>query len=113
MIATFAIVFPETRHLSSIFARPIKLPISLVNFGLIAFVGTSILQEFYRGLVVRRRQTGSDPVTSLFGLILSKRRKYGGYIIHLGVAMMFFGFGGKAAGDCPGTSHFHCASSTL
>ena len=96
VITTFALVFPETRHLSSIFARPIKLPISLVNFGLIAFVGTSILQEFYRGLVVRRRQTGSDPVTSLFGLILSKRRKYGGYIIHLGVAMMFFGFGGKA-----------------
>jgi cytochrome c-type biogenesis protein CcmF len=46
--------------------------------------------------VVRRRQTGSDPFTSLIGLVLSKRRKYGGYIVHLGVAVMFFGFAGKA-----------------
>jgi cytochrome c-type biogenesis protein CcmF len=45
---------------------------------------------------VRRRQTGSDPVTSLIGLILMKRRKYGGYFVHLGVAIMFFGFAGKA-----------------
>ena len=42
------------------------------------------------------QQTGSDPFTSLIGLVLSKRRKYGGYIVHLGVAVMFFGFAGKA-----------------
>jgi cytochrome c-type biogenesis protein CcmF len=35
-------------------------------------------------------------MTSLIGLTLSKRRKYGGYIIHLGVAVMFIGFAGKA-----------------
>ena len=35
-------------------------------------------------------------MTSLIGLILSKRRKYGGYIIHLGVAVLFLGFVGKA-----------------
>jgi cytochrome c-type biogenesis protein CcmF len=29
-------------------------------------------------------------------LMLSKRRKYGGYVVHLAVAVMFFGFGGKA-----------------
>ena len=56
----------------------------------------SIGQEFVRGVMVRRRQTGSDPFTSLIGLVLSKRRKYGGYIVHLGVAVMFIGFGGKA-----------------
>jgi cytochrome c-type biogenesis protein CcmF len=95
-IAGFALWFPETRHLSAIFSESLQLPISLINFGLCAFVLGSIAQEYWRGVVVRKRQTGSDPFTSLLGLILSKRRKYGGYIIHLGVAVMFFGFAGKA-----------------
>jgi cytochrome c-type biogenesis protein CcmF len=37
-------------------------------------------------------------VTSLIGLVLAKRRKYGGYIVHLGIALMFVGFAGKAYG---------------
>ena len=95
-IIVLLIFFPQTKHLSPIFARQIKLPISLLNFGLIAFVGTSIIQEFARGVGVRMRQTNADPFSSLLGLVLSKRRKFGGYIIHLGVAVMFFGFAGKA-----------------
>jgi cytochrome c-type biogenesis protein CcmF len=95
-IAGFVLWFPETRHLSPIFSDTLQLPVSLINFGLVAFTIGSIVQEYWRGMAVRRRQTGSDPFTSLIGLILSKRRKYGGYIIHLGIAVMFFGFAGKA-----------------
>jgi len=95
-MVALVICFPQTTHRSAIFSESLQLPISLINFGLCAFVIGSISQEFWRGMIVRRRQTGSDPVTSLLGLILSKRRKYGGYIIHLGVAVMFFGFAGKA-----------------
>jgi len=90
------VVFPQTKHLSSMFKANIQLPVSLINISFIAFVVGSISQEFIRGMLVRRRQTGSDPFTSLVGLMLSKRRKYGGYVVHLGVAVMFFGFGGKA-----------------
>ncbi|MFN0248278.1 MAG: cytochrome c-type biogenesis CcmF C-terminal domain-containing protein [Kofleriaceae bacterium] len=90
------VVFPQTKHLSSMFKENIKLPVSLINIGIIAFVVGSIGQEFVRGMLVRRRQTGSDAFTSLVGLMLSKRRKYGGYVVHLGVAVIFFGFGGKA-----------------
>ncbi len=96
VIIVLLIFFPQTKHTSPIFTNKFKLPISLINFGLVAFVGASIAQEFWRGTAVRRRQTGSDPVTSLIGLILSKRRKYGGYIVHLGIAVLFFGFAGKA-----------------
>ena len=53
-------------------------------------------QEFWRGMRVRAPADRLDPVTSLIGLVLAKRRKYGGYIVHLGVAVMFFGFAGKA-----------------
>src|SRR5207237_4387494 len=45
---------------------------------------------------VRMKQTGSDPVTSLIGMVLVKRRKYGGYVVHMGVAVMFIGIAGKA-----------------
>jgi cytochrome c-type biogenesis protein CcmF len=89
-------VLPRVILLTPIFADSVKLPVSLVNFGLCAFVFGSIVQELWRGAAVRRRQTGSDPFTSLLGLVLSKRRKYGGYIVHLGVAVMFVGFAGKA-----------------
>ena len=95
-IVLLLVFFPQTKHLSPIFAKQVKLPISLINFGLVAFVAASIGQEFWRGVSVRRRQTGGDPVSSLVGLILTKRRKYGGYIIHLGIAVLFFGFAGKA-----------------
>lgn len=95
-IALLAVLVPQTRHLSPIIANQIKLPISLINFGLAAFVISSIGQEFWRAVAVRRAQTGGDPVSSLLGLVLSKRRKYGGYIVHLGIAVLFIGFAGKA-----------------
>lgn len=94
-VAGLALFFPRTRVLSPIFSEGLELPIALLNFGIIAFVMGSIGQEFWGGMRVRMRQTGGDPVTSLVGIILAKRRKYGGYIIHLGVAIMFIGFAGK------------------
>jgi len=97
-IVTLLIVWPQTKHLTPHDQEQLKLPVSLINFGLVAFVCASIGQEFWRGIVVRRRQTGADHMSSLIGLVLSKRRKYGGYIIHLGVAVIFFGFAGKAYG---------------
>jgi cytochrome c-type biogenesis protein CcmF len=95
-ILFFVLYFPETRLRTAIFSDVIELPITLINFGLCAFVIGSIVQEYWRGVRVRRQQTGSDALTSLLGLVLSKRRKYGGYVIHLGIAVMFFGFAGKA-----------------
>ena len=90
------VLFPQTKHLTPIFADELKLPVSLINFGLIGFVAGSIGQEYWRGIRVRMRQTGGDPLSSLLGLVLQKRRKYGGYIVHLGVAVIFFGIAGKA-----------------
>jgi cytochrome c-type biogenesis protein CcmF len=95
-VVILLVVFPQVTHRSAIFSDAVKAPISLINFALCAFVLGSIAQEFYRGVQVKRRQTGWDPLSSVIGLIVSKRRKYGGYIVHLGVALMFVGFGGKA-----------------
>ncbi len=96
VVTGLAIFVPATRHLSALFVEELQLPMSLVAFGVCTFALTSIVQEFWRGVAVRRRQSGSDPFTALFGLIVSKHRKYGGYIVHLGVVIMFVGFAGKA-----------------
>jgi len=77
-------------------AIQVEMYITLINFALIAFVIASIGQEFWRGTRVRMRQTGGGFMTSLVGITLRKRRKFGGYIIHMAIAVMFFGFAGKA-----------------
>jgi cytochrome c-type biogenesis protein CcmF len=99
MVATVGALFllvPATRIRTPIFHDAIELPMQLVCFGVVAFTIASILQEYTLGLRLRMKQTGSDPVTSLLGMVLVKRRKYGGYVVHLGMAVMFIGFAGKA-----------------
>ena len=61
-------------------------------FALCAFVVGTIVQEFWRGANVRRRNTGTDLFTALVGLVGRNKRRYGGYIVHLGIVLMFLGF---------------------
>ena len=61
-------------------------------FGLCGFVATTIFQEFWRGAAVRRQTTGTDLFTALVGLFARSRRRYAGYIIHLGIVLIFLGF---------------------
>jgi cytochrome c-type biogenesis protein CcmF len=95
ILALFVLV-PDSRILTPIFHAKVQLPVQLTCFGFVAFTVASIVQEYVQGIRVRMKQTGSDPFTSLVGMALAKRRKYGGYIVHLGVAVMFLGFAGKA-----------------
>jgi cytochrome c-type biogenesis protein CcmF len=67
-----------------------------IAFSLCAFVATTIAQEFIRGAQVRRGATGSDIVTAMIGLVGRSRRRYGGYIVHLGIVLMYLGFAGEA-----------------
>ena len=64
-------------------------------FALSAFVLVTILQEFVRGAFVRRDTTGTDLFTALVGLFARNRRRYGGYIIHVGIVLAFLGFAGN------------------
>ena len=51
-------------------------------------------QEFVRGALVRRGVTGTDLVTAMIGLVMRSRRRYGGYVVHLGIVLMMLGFAG-------------------
>ena len=64
-------------------------------FALCAFVTATIVQEFHRGGMVRKEATGTDAVTATIGLVMRERRRYGGYIVHLGIVLMFLGFAGE------------------
>jgi cytochrome c-type biogenesis protein CcmF len=68
----------------------------VICFGLCAFVLVSIAQEFVRGLAIRRRNTGQGIGSALIGMILRGKRRYGGYLVHIGIMLMFFGWAGSA-----------------
>jgi cytochrome c-type biogenesis protein CcmF len=64
-------------------------------FAICGFVLGTIVQEYVRGANVRKASTGSDFATALIGLIGRNKRRYGGYIVHLGIVLMFLGFAGE------------------
>jgi cytochrome c-type biogenesis protein CcmF len=66
-----------------------------ICFALCGFVFGTITQEFVRGAQVRRGVTGADIVTAMIGLVGRSRRRYGGYIVHLGIVLIFLGFAGE------------------
>jgi cytochrome c-type biogenesis protein CcmF len=67
-----------------------------ICFGFCAFTFTTIAQEFWRGVVIRKKNTGSDALSALTGMVLRGKRRYGGYIVHVGIVLMFVGFAGTA-----------------
>ena len=69
---------------------------ALVAFALSASVMTAILSEFFRGAGVIARQTGKNLAASMYLLIRRNTRRYGGYIIHIGVVIVVIGLAGAA-----------------
>jgi cytochrome c-type biogenesis protein CcmF len=69
--------------------------VSGLCFAICAFVTGTIVQEFWRGANVRRRATGTDMFTALVGLVGRNKRRYGGYIVHVGIVLIFLGFAGN------------------
>ena len=56
-------------------------------FGFAGFVMGTIAQEFWRGARVRQETTGTDVFTALIGLVGRNKRRYGGYIVHVGIVL--------------------------
>jgi cytochrome c-type biogenesis protein CcmF len=69
---------------------------ALVTFTLAAGVITAITSEFLRGAAVVRTQTGKNLLASTILLIRRNTRRYGGYIVHFGIVVMFIGIAGGA-----------------
>ena len=69
---------------------------ALLCFALGAGVITAIVAEFLRGAAVVRTQTGKNLFASSILLTRRNTRRYGGYLIHFGVIVMFIGLAGSA-----------------
>ena len=69
---------------------------ALVCIALGVGVITAIASEFLRGAKVVHTQTGKNLLESTLLLTRRNTRRYGGYLIHFGVVIMFIGLAGSA-----------------
>ncbi len=69
---------------------------ALVAFALSAAVFTAVVSEFVRGALVIARQTGRNLFTATWLLTRRNTRRYGGYIVHIGVVIVVVGLAGSA-----------------
>src|SRR5438876_1167373 len=69
---------------------------ALMAIALGGFVGGTVVQEFARGTRARHHQYGEAYLVALGRLIARNRRRYGGYIVHTGMVMLFVAFAGMA-----------------
>jgi cytochrome c-type biogenesis protein CcmF len=81
----------------ALFAAGMRHYYALVSFSLCIFVLSTIFMEFFRGVRARQAMVGEAPHVALARLIGKNRRRYGGYIVHVGVVMMFLAFTGTSA----------------
>ncbi len=69
----------------------VRKPFALLAFWLVTFAAFITLYEFWRGALARNRTKGESLPVALWRLAGRNRRRYGGYIIHLGVVLMAIG----------------------
>jgi cytochrome c-type biogenesis protein CcmF len=69
---------------------------SLVCLILCVFVASTIGMEFFRGAKVIRARGGASLVASAIDLTMRNTRRYGGYIVHMGMVLVFIGLSGAA-----------------
>jgi cytochrome c-type biogenesis protein CcmF len=68
----------------------------LFCFSLAAFVITAIVTEFMRGVISMRQLSGQNLLSSACKLLSGNTRRYGAFIVHFGIVLMFIGFAGSA-----------------
>ena len=70
--------------------------LALTTFGISTFVLTIIFVEFWKGTQARARIEGEGLLSAVTHLITRNRRRWGGYIVHIGVVLIFTAFAGRA-----------------
>ena len=64
-------------------------------WGLAAFVIATIVQEYGLAIRARRRSKGESVIGAFRALLQKNQRRYGGYIVHLGIVVMLLGISGS------------------
>ena len=76
-----------------IFSSSFQIYVFVAIMG-VSFTLSSILGEFYKSY--KKQKKGSNFLHSIGKMFLSNRHKNGGYIVHIGIVLLFIGFIGRA-----------------
>jgi cytochrome c-type biogenesis protein CcmF len=66
-------------------------------FACAAFAVAAVVQELWRGVSIRRASSREAVPTALVSVVRRNRRRYGGYIVHAGIALLFVGVAASSA----------------
>ena len=69
---------------------------SIICLILCGFVFGTIVEEFYRGAKVISARTSMSMLLSAYELAMRNTRRYGGYVVHFGMVLIFIGLAGSA-----------------
>ena len=72
-------------------------PWALALFVFASFALSGLVQEFWTGAAARRSLTGGSMAGALAGLVSRNRRRYGGYIVHIGIAVLLIGIAASSS----------------
>jgi cytochrome c-type biogenesis protein CcmF len=69
---------------------------AIISFGFCLFVILTVLAEFYKGARAIAAKSSMNLVRATVELTHRNTRRYGGYMVHMGIVLMFIGFTGHA-----------------
>jgi cytochrome c-type biogenesis protein CcmF len=69
---------------------------AIIAYTFAGFVAMTVTQEFYKGVNARRKMYSETVVPAFIRLVARNRRRYGGYIVHMGIVVIFAAFAGLA-----------------
>jgi cytochrome c-type biogenesis protein CcmF len=81
----------------ALFTDAAHKPWALALFAFAAFALSGLAQEFWSGTVARRQLAGGSTGGALIGLVSRNRRRYGGYIVHAGIAVLLIGIAASSS----------------
>jgi cytochrome c-type biogenesis protein CcmF len=69
---------------------------ALISFGFCLFVAITIILEFFKGAKQIAAKSQMNFARAVVELTHRNTRRYGGYVVHMGIVLMFVGFTGAA-----------------
>jgi cytochrome c-type biogenesis protein CcmF len=80
----------------ALFAAGIHNSYALISFGFCLFVALTVIMEFVRGGKSIAAKNDMNLLRAMVELTHRNTRRYGGYLVHMGIVLMFIGFTGHA-----------------
>lgn len=90
-------VAATTLVLLALFTDAWKSVTSLLMFTVAAFTITAVTTEYVRGIRARRVMSSEPGPAALTSMVRRNRRRYGGFLVHVGIAVLLLGVAASSA----------------